>query len=73
MASPAFGIDDAAVVVAQGGGVAGVVPAKVPAANPSPSSSGHRHRPPAYARTWTPHPLPGLRSHHGYRVYLSPR
>ncbi|MGW8396086.1 hypothetical protein ACWGLP_05240 [Streptomyces lydicus] len=32
-----------------------------------------RHRPPAYARTWTPHPLPGLRSHHGYRVYLSPR
>lgn len=31
------------------------------------------HRPPAYARTWTPHPLPGLRRHHGYRVYLSPR
>lgn len=31
------------------------------------------HRPPAYARTWTPHPLPGLRRHHGYLVYLSPR
>ncbi|TXC99473.1 hypothetical protein [Streptomyces sp. ISID311] len=31
------------------------------------------HRPPAYARAWTPHPLPGLRRHHGYRVFLSPR
>ncbi|MGX1855310.1 hypothetical protein [Streptomyces sp. NPDC055299] len=30
------------------------------------------HKAPAYARRWTSGPLPGLRVHHGYRVYLSP-
>ncbi|MET9404893.1 hypothetical protein ABZX90_03735 [Streptomyces sp. NPDC002935] len=30
------------------------------------------HKPPAYARHWNVHRLPGLRVHHGYRVYLSP-
>ncbi|MFF8309546.1 hypothetical protein [Streptomyces lydicus] len=30
------------------------------------------HKVPAYARRWTSRPLPGLRVHHGYRVYLSP-
>jgi hypothetical protein len=27
---------------------------------------------PSYARHWTPHPLTGLQSLHGYRAYLSP-
>ncbi|MEU0787457.1 hypothetical protein ABZ341_38695 [Streptomyces sp. NPDC006173] len=31
-----------------------------------------RHSPPAYASHWDSHRLPGLRVHHGYRVYLSP-
>ncbi|MFE4654141.1 hypothetical protein [Streptomyces sp. NPDC056707] len=30
------------------------------------------HKPPAYVRHWNSHRLPGLRIHHGYRVYLSP-
>ncbi|MGW9044420.1 hypothetical protein ACWGQL_17910 [Streptomyces lydicus] len=30
------------------------------------------HKVPAYARRWTSRPLPGLRVHHGCRVYLSP-
>ncbi|MFE5027333.1 hypothetical protein ACFRAO_29365 [Streptomyces sp. NPDC056656] len=29
-------------------------------------------KPPAYARGWKAHRLPGLRIHHGYRFYLSP-
>ncbi|MGW3737258.1 hypothetical protein [Streptomyces sp. NPDC005148] len=29
------------------------------------------HKAPAYARHWHAHRLPGLRIHHGYRVYLS--
>ncbi|MEW2403598.1 hypothetical protein [Streptomyces sp. NPDC046862] len=31
------------------------------------------HKPPAYARQWTSRPLPGLRVHRGYRVYLPPK
>ncbi|WP_229703683.1 hypothetical protein [Streptomyces albiflavescens] len=31
------------------------------------------HKPPAYARQWTSHRLPGLLVHHGYRVFLSHR
>ncbi|WP_327579152.1 MULTISPECIES: hypothetical protein [unclassified Streptomyces] len=30
------------------------------------------HKPPAFARHWNSHRLPGLRIHHGYRAYLSP-